>query len=329
MNTLGTRFTRGFTIVELLIVVVVIAILAAITIVSYNGIINRASDSAAKSNLSTAATKLEIEKTTNSQYPLLLSDIAGGGITASPGTRIEYTSDGSTYCMTSSSIKAHTNYYQSNTSGGMIEGKCTDHTGYAGAEGTYSEATGSIFGTNPPPGNYNAYNDGSNTLWIGNRFYTDRNAGISVVGARVWEPSGASSGYLSSSITARAYVQDWHGSGLGGWNSLGTQVASATFSGTRTAGTWTDIYFATPITLPKLTSGAGPGDCLTIAIQYNGTGYTAADPEITPDTVESSQVSGVYLGEAYYNVIGRSVSNAYATEAAYTYYGLDLLFKPL
>jgi len=36
----------GFTIVELLIVVVVIAILAAITIVAYNGIQNRAKSSA-------------------------------------------------------------------------------------------------------------------------------------------------------------------------------------------------------------------------------------------------------------------------------------------
>lgn len=51
---------KGFTIVELLIVVVVIAILAAITIVAYNGIQNRASDSVVQSDLDTLAKKVKI-----------------------------------------------------------------------------------------------------------------------------------------------------------------------------------------------------------------------------------------------------------------------------
>ena len=51
INKVGKRQTKGFTIVELLIVVVVIAILAAITIVSYNGIQARANDSAVKAEL--------------------------------------------------------------------------------------------------------------------------------------------------------------------------------------------------------------------------------------------------------------------------------------
>lgn len=45
----------GFTIVELLIVIVVIGILAAITIVSFNGVQNRANDAAVKSDLANTA----------------------------------------------------------------------------------------------------------------------------------------------------------------------------------------------------------------------------------------------------------------------------------
>ena len=41
----------GFTIVELLIVIVIIGILAAITIVAYNGIQNRANDTVIKNDL--------------------------------------------------------------------------------------------------------------------------------------------------------------------------------------------------------------------------------------------------------------------------------------
>ena len=52
--------TRGFTIVELLIVVVVIAILAAITIVSYNGISQSARNSADKSELVSFSRTLQI-----------------------------------------------------------------------------------------------------------------------------------------------------------------------------------------------------------------------------------------------------------------------------
>jgi len=71
---------QGFTIVELLIVVVVIAILAAITIVSYNGITSRANSSAAKSSASTVQKKAESYNAENSVYPAT-SDLLSQGKT--------------------------------------------------------------------------------------------------------------------------------------------------------------------------------------------------------------------------------------------------------
>ncbi len=72
----------GFTIVELLIVVVVIAILAAITIVSYNGIQNRANDTAIRSDLANAAKKVEAYKIETGTYPVPVAPDDSTGVVA-------------------------------------------------------------------------------------------------------------------------------------------------------------------------------------------------------------------------------------------------------
>lgn len=65
---------KGFTIVELLIVIVVIAILAAITIVAYNGITARTKDSVAQASVQQAFKKVEAQKAIDGTYPAQLSD---------------------------------------------------------------------------------------------------------------------------------------------------------------------------------------------------------------------------------------------------------------
>ncbi|MEI6850768.1 MAG: FISUMP domain-containing protein [Candidatus Saccharibacteria bacterium] len=59
----------AFTIVELLVVIVVIGILAAITIVAYTGISKKATEATLQSDLSGASKQLEIFKVTNGAYP--------------------------------------------------------------------------------------------------------------------------------------------------------------------------------------------------------------------------------------------------------------------
>ena len=80
---------RGFTIVELLIVIVVIAILAAITIVAYNGIQNRAKASSAQAAANTVIKKAEAANAVATGYPTTTggfsaqadSTLAGSGLT--------------------------------------------------------------------------------------------------------------------------------------------------------------------------------------------------------------------------------------------------------
>jgi prepilin-type N-terminal cleavage/methylation domain-containing protein len=90
---------QGFTIVELLIVIVVIGILAAITIVAYNGVTARANKTSAQAAASTVLKKAEAynAEPTTAGYPTLPSQLAtaattttyslsGSGITFATGT---------------------------------------------------------------------------------------------------------------------------------------------------------------------------------------------------------------------------------------------------
>jgi general secretion pathway protein G len=77
MNTRSHR-KHGFTIVELLVVIVVIAILASITIVAFRGIQGRARDSQRVADMSAIAKALEIYKSQFGDYPIAVGNSSGG-----------------------------------------------------------------------------------------------------------------------------------------------------------------------------------------------------------------------------------------------------------
>ena len=72
-----TKRANAFTIVELLIVIVVIAILAAISIVAYRGIQERANNAALQSTISQLQKRLEVYKAQNDNYPVTTTGALG------------------------------------------------------------------------------------------------------------------------------------------------------------------------------------------------------------------------------------------------------------
>ena len=75
----------GFTVVELLIVVIVIAILAVVTVVSYNGITNNAHQTVTAANVKTYTEAIEMYALKNHTYPQGAGCLGVDAETASPG----------------------------------------------------------------------------------------------------------------------------------------------------------------------------------------------------------------------------------------------------
>ncbi|MBC7868734.1 prepilin-type N-terminal cleavage/methylation domain-containing protein [Candidatus Saccharibacteria bacterium] len=118
--------TSGFTIVELLIVIVVIGILAAITIVAYNGIQSRARAAAVSSALEQTVKKLALYAVDNNVFPI---DLATIGIVNSGGTSYQYSVNNAvtpqTYCVTATN---GTTFYRVNaTNTAPSSGVCDGH----------------------------------------------------------------------------------------------------------------------------------------------------------------------------------------------------------
>ena len=120
---------QGFTIIELLIVIVVIGILAAIVIVAYNGIIQRAHVAALQSDLTNGAQQLAVDNASNGSYPATAAQSNNGaGLKGSSGNALTYnaSADGKSYCLQSTSFGS--TYANTNNSNNLVQGYCSGTT---------------------------------------------------------------------------------------------------------------------------------------------------------------------------------------------------------
>ncbi|OGZ73234.1 MAG: hypothetical protein A3A98_00605 [Candidatus Staskawiczbacteria bacterium RIFCSPLOWO2_01_FULL_40_39] len=122
-----TRTSKGFTIIELLVVVSIIAVLAAIVLVNVTGYINQGKNASIKGNLATVLTNGSVFYDANSTYDAFCTNAyftsPSAAITAAGGTAIcTEKGDNTTWCACST-MKVTTAEPANSTF-------CVDSTGY-------------------------------------------------------------------------------------------------------------------------------------------------------------------------------------------------------
>lgn len=259
---------NGFTIVELLIVVVVIGILAAIVLVSYFGIQDRARGALIESDLNSAAKQLEayrITTSTNESYPQA-NDCSTSPVASSiclkhsAETVLEYSSlsGGASFCLSAvlGGIGKSTS-----PGGSILNHVCTGHSAPSNGGGPAPAGwTDIAAGETHTCGIYNSklycWGTGGNGE-LGNGVFANQPTKQEVV------TSGALAGKTPTSVVAHAYGTCAVADGGGYCWGLGT---------TRRLGDGTTANSAVPV----LATGALAGKTVTaIATHYSNTCATA------------------------------------------------------
>lgn len=118
--------SKGFTIVELLVVIVVIAVLAAITIVAYNGIQRQAIETTMQSDLKGAATQTQLDQTTTGSLPATAGAANGGkGLKSSGNNVLSYELKPYGYCIAATNTKTPNSFRIKSNRGQVEAGDCS------------------------------------------------------------------------------------------------------------------------------------------------------------------------------------------------------------
>lgn len=278
----------GFTIVELLIVIVVIGILAAITIVAYNGIQQRARASATSAALNQTAKKLAIAMNdgTLTAYPASQAAFDALGI-ASTDVSYQYRTTSTGYCITATSGSVSYNISEKTA---PAEGSCIGHTSGGNPLAT-NLVTNPSFETNAA--GWGGYVGGTAVRVTGGDGAVAGSASLEAT-ATTANQSGVlytQSGLAGSTIyTFSVYVTPISGD----FTNLGLRIADS--AGTRASGNFSPVFSPGGQTLRKTiswTSSATPG-ATNVYVWRNGVAASLATFRIDAAMLEAGSTATGY-----------------------------------
>jgi len=290
--SVGTN-KQGFTIVELLIVVVVIAILAAITIISYNGISQRAKATSLQGNVSQVAKKLESIRVGSSSetYPTTL---ASANINTASNVTYSVSPSGKAFCLVG--VDGTLSYYATATQLQPVAGNCTSADGLVGwwrFNGDANDASGA---------GGNATVNGQ-TLTVGEDGQTNGAYAFSGTNNMTTSAAALPTGSSARTVLAWVYATAYPSAGWGMVHSYGsTATAGASSLSISTVGRVTfngqSNDFNSPLVLPLnswhligyTVSGNQVSTILDTATQSNTLTATSAT------TVNPTAYIGAYVG---------------------------------
>lgn len=129
-NMITTTKREGFTIVELLIVIVVIAVLVTIATVIYSGINSRATEARIAGEARQVKSQIEVDKSQRGRYADTSGEINNAtGIQHADDVMVQYTagSNGTTFCATLNFVNGGPAVNISSSSSGVQTGACSGH----------------------------------------------------------------------------------------------------------------------------------------------------------------------------------------------------------
>lgn len=233
----GRQTKNGFTIVELMVVIVIIALLAVISYVGFSAVQRQGHESALMSDLTNAASVLALDYKIDGKYPLTGSAAnAGKGLAASDGVSLSYEHDiiNDEYCVTATSNRSDVSPYHIRSSLTRPEsGTCPANFGDVNV--TWTQKT-------TPVGLWMGIDSSADgTKWVASMnngpIYTSTNSG--------------------SSWVSRTASQAWFDvrSSADGQNLVATTDTSI-YTSTDSGVTWTLRYSKTGATIQALASSA-------------------------------------------------------------------------